>query len=323
MNEFIETFIKQEADDIPELNSDQINKFLPYYKDIANNDLAYLFAYIHSTLNILFDFMNYKIDANGHYNANQSRELIRIIDLEKNLYNELKNSNYSFHIEKSYLNTINLCDNFLSQSGGSTIPNNFNKIILIKARPIFHLSLTITVKNSQKNLKLIGEGSYAKVFKYKDDFYNKHFVVKKANKDLTEKELKRFRREFDTMKKANSPYILEVYNYNENDNSYVMEYANTTLLKYIEQNNTKLCLFKRVGIVNQIFRAFEYIHSNNWLHRDISTTNILLKVYDNNLLVVKVSDFGLVKLKESTLTSKNTEFRGSLNDPKLKYCWRI
>lgn len=60
--------------------------------------------------------------------------------------------------------------------------------------------------------------------------------------------------------------------------------------------------------INQIFRAFEYIHENIGLHRDISTTNILLKKYDNDLLVIKVSDFGLVKLKNSTLTSDNMEY---------------
>lgn len=59
------------------------------------------------------------------------------------------------------------------------------------------------------------------------------------------------------------------------------------------------------------------IHENIGLHRDISTTNILLKKYDNDLLVVKISDFGLVKLKNSLLTSDNTDFKGSLNDPKL------
>ena len=59
------------------------------------------------------------------------------------------------------------------------------------------------------------------------------------------------------------------------------------------------------------------IHKNIGLHRDISTTNILLKKYDNDLLVVKISDFGLVKLKNSLLTSDNTDFKGSLNDPKL------
>ena len=35
--------------------------------------------------------------------------------------------------------------------------------------------------------------------------------------------------------------------------------------------------------------------------------------------MVKISDFGLVKIPESNLTSENTEFKGSLNDPELKF----
>ena len=53
------------------------------------------------------------------------------------------------------------------------------------------------------------------------------------------------------------------------------------------------------------------------LHRDISPKNVLLKQYDDTL-VVKLSDFGLVKIANSDLTSENTEFKGSLNDPALK-----
>ena len=43
----------------------------------------------------------------------------------------------------------------------------------------------------------------------------------------------------------------------------------------------------------------------------------MLKQYDD-VLVVKLSDFGLVKIADSDLTSTNTEFKGSLNDPALR-----
>lgn len=63
-------------------------------------------------------------------------------------------------------------------------------------------------------------------------------------------------------------------------------------------------------------KAFEYIHSQDLLHRDISLTNVLVKKYEG-LNVVKISDFGLVKTKESNLTSTDSEVKGSLNDPQL------
>jgi hypothetical protein len=47
-----------------------------------------------------------------------------------------------------------------------------------------------------------------------------------------------------------------------------------------------------------------------------SPKNILIKDYDD-VLVVKVADFGLVRIPDSTFTSVNTAFKGYFNDPSL------
>ena len=60
----------------------------------------------------------------------------------------------------------------------------------------------------------------------------------------------------------------------------------------------------------------DYIHSKGQLHRDISPKNILIKEYDD-VVVVKIADFGLVKIPNSTFTTVNTEFKGYFNDPSL------
>ena len=157
---------------------------------------------------------------------------------------------------------------------------------------------------------------YANVFKYKDTFYNRYFVVKRAKKDLNEKEVARFRREYDEMYDFSSPYIVDVFRYDETKNEYIMEYMDYTLDSYIAKNNSKLSLLQRKSIAFQVLKAFDYIHSKNRLHRDISPKNILIKEYDE-VAVVKISDFGLVKIPDSTLTTVNTEFKGCFNDPEL------
>lgn len=165
-------------------------------------------------------------------------------------------------------------------------------------------------------LKLIGEGSYAKVFKYKDNYYNRSFVLKRAKKDLNEKELERFKREFEQMKTLNSPYIVDVFRYNDESNEYIMEYMDCTLDKFINDNNGKLTFIQRKNIASQILRSFKYIHSKDLLHRDICPKNVLVKLYDD-VTVVKVSDFGLVKIPNSGLTSIDTDYKGYFNDPEL------
>lgn len=89
-----------------------------------------------------------------------------------------------------------------------------------------------------------------------------------------------------------------------------------SIYKYIGRENTKLSLTERKKIIAQICRGLNYIHSKGLLHRDISLTNILIKHYDD-VDVVKIGDFGLVKLPDSTLTSLQSELKGSLNDPDL------
>ena len=313
----IETYIKRKHNEyINEDNKNNILNYSLYYSDVGQKELGEVFGYFHYSFNYLFKFLNEKKNKNGHYNADSSRELITLIEEIETIQREIKNSKFSFTIKPEYLKYIKECKEFLVASHGSPIPDNLEPILTIETQPIFKINSSVEIKKHIVNLKVIGEGSYATVSKYKDREYNKFFAIKKIKDNLNTKEITRFQNEFKYMKSLDSPYILEVYTFNEKNNSYIMEYADTTLEKYISNNNNHLDIRSRVNIINQIFKAFEYINHKLGFHRDISTTNILLKKYDN-LWVVKVSDFGLVKEKKSLLTSFDTEFKGSLNDPKL------
>lgn len=256
----------------------------------------------------------------AHFWASSSRELIEIIDIIEGLQRALKNTSLAFNIDEYYQKVIMDCNKFLSASGGSEIPPGMEKIELFYTIPIFIPQNYITVLNPEVNksyeLKLIGEGSYAQVFKYRDEYYQKMFVLKRAKKDLNQKEILRFKREFEQMKDLNSPYIVEVFCYNDTANEYIMEYMDLSLDEYIKKNNSKLNYSQRKNIGYQILKAFSYIHSKGLLHRDISPKNILIKEHDD-VLVVKIADFGLVRIPDSTLTSASTEFKGYFNDPSL------
>lgn len=188
---------------------------------------------------------------------------------------------------------------------------------VFEAQEIDHVIISHSNETIYAGMKSLGEGSYAKVFRYTDQFYQKDFVLKRAKSDLTEKELIRFKREYEEMRALHSPYIVEVYSYNEERHEYIMELMDFTLEKYINNHNSSLPLSIRKNIIMQLLRAYGYLHSQSIYHRDISPQNVLLKQYDDTL-IVKISDFGLVKIIESDLTSENTEFKGSLNDPALK-----
>ena len=291
------------------------------YNNVGNGYLKQLFAIMHQRYNYLLTFMKSKKNGNGHFNAAESRELLKLIKLYEDMQYVLRETPLAFRLDDTYDSILKLCKGFLQESNGSEIPKDFPDFELKEYEPIFFISQIVsvpaTIKSHNYELKLIGEGSYAKVFKYKDTFYNKFFILKRAKDNLTEKELSRFRLEFDTMKELKSPYVLEVYRYDDTNNEYYMEYADETLYDFIKKNNSKLSRKRRRGIAYQIFKGFSYIHSKNYLHRDISFTNILLQHYDNELSIVKISDFGLVKIEHSNLTSFGSEVKGSLNDSNL------
>lgn len=94
--------------------------------------------------------------------------------------------------------------------------------------------------------------------------------------------------------------------------SYIRRVRNECNLSHLED----MSLQKRKAIIGQVCRGLRYIHSKGLLHRDISLTNVFIKHYEDTD-VVKIGDFGLVKLPESTLTSLQSELKGSLNDPDL------
>ncbi|WP_294916785.1 nucleotide-binding protein [Sulfuricurvum sp. PD_MW2] len=159
MEEFIEIFLKNKCDEIPSSQTENTNKFLPFYATIPNDDLAYLFSYLHTSFNGLFQFLNDKITVNHHYNADASRELISVIDFYKTLDQALKETPYEFELDNSYLEVIHQCEGFLSGSGGSAIPADFEKINIIEIKPIFKvlylpdMTKTTFSNNQKQNIK--------------------------------------------------------------------------------------------------------------------------------------------------------------------------
>lgn len=318
----IENYIESQYREL--LSCSQINvEYSDLYKSFRNQKLREILMTLHHDLVGLFKTMNERLptgEHEAHFWAEPSRDLIKRIEIIFSLVSSLKETPLAFQIDPYYLDLLTRCRDFLSSSGGSSLPPNMAKVELYYRLPIFLPLSSITISHKQQDftfdLKLIGSGSYANVYKYKDTFYNRPFILKRAKKELTDKEVARFKREFDVMNNLSSPYILEVYCYNPDKNEYIMEYMDYTLDGYIAAHNSTLTIIQRKGIAQQILRAFDYLHSKGHLHRDISPKNILIKEYDDTL-VVKLSDFGLVKILDSTLTTVNTEFKGYFNDPAL------
>lgn len=317
---------KEELNYLKNMRINLTNKYTNLGVDILGefysslpSPLDEIFPIYHLQINAHLKYLNNRIST-GHYTAEESREFLDLINDIKIFQINLSETGVAFEVDPIYQKCLDECKQFLKRSGGSSIPPNFSEVRIIEIRRVFNLetAIGVTISNpiDSAPLKAIGNGSYATVHKYKDPFYNCFFAVKKALKNLSAVEYERFQQEFTEMRKLKSPYILKVYKFDEQKREYIMEYADDSLYSYITKFNNSLDFSKRNSLIQQTFKAFIYLHSKQILHRDISPTNVLIKKYDDTE-IIKLADFGLIKLEESQLTNLYTEKKGVFNDPLL------
>lgn len=324
--DYIDGYLSREAPKYEE------SELYDIYDSIPNVNLRRILSSLHSQLNHWFTVINgdlrtsydeegNKVYSGGYFHAQDSRDLLAVLDDLDKLKRKLLSTQYEFVlINDSYDNAIRRCKRFLLNRNGSTIPEDFKPIEIEDVEPIFQIKNSISIQTEAKTvyaaLDSVGEGSYARVFVYEEPTYKIKIALKRAKPDLDGKELERFRQEFTVLKSLNSPYIVQVYAYNEQKNEYTMEYMDENIYKYIARCNSTLTLSNRKNAIFQICRGLMYMHAKGILHRDISLANVFVKHYED-VDVFKIGDFGLIKMPESSLTSTYSEIKGSLNDPDL------
>lgn len=279
---------------------------------------GHMFGVLHKSLNQHFDDVNRRIG--NHYWADNSRDLIRLTDkIEQDLHT-LGRGGVEVEFDPSYEAALEACRPWLSPSGGSPVPEDFIKIEVERFKPVFTRSaaaVKLTKQTQPAKLQMVGTGSYAIVHSYVDPDYGIKFALKRAKKNIGERDLKRFKIEFEHMKRLSHPNLVEVYHYDDDRNEYRMEYCDETLRTFIAKRNGTLQPHVRKNVALQFLSAVSYLHREGILHRDISLQNILLRVYGSGDVQVKVSDFGLAKDLSQAFTLSNTEMRGTIRDPML------
>lgn len=144
--------------------------------------------------------------------------------------------------------------------------------------------------NSEIKLKyddFFDSGSYCNIIKVKEGILRKELKTIYKN---DEQQIKRIRYEYENMKKlVNCPQVLNVFDYNNEENYYLMEQADTNLADYLI-NNISLSFNDIIKIIMDILKGMEAAHNNSIIHRDLHLGNIL-KIGNDFV----ISDFGLSK----------------------------
>lgn len=177
----LENYIEGQYRDL--MDSSELNtEYADLYKTIKHQKLREIFMTLHHDLILLFKTMNERLPTDtsvgAHFWAEPSRDLIKRIDIIFGLMNTLKGTELAFEIDEYYFKLLEQCRGFLRPSGGSELPANMSKVDLYYMIPIFKPINSITIPHEKRDvtfeLKFVGAGSYANVYKYKDTFFSKN-----------------------------------------------------------------------------------------------------------------------------------------------------
>lgn len=154
-------------------------------------------------------------------------------------------------------------------------------------------------------LEKIGSGGMADVYKAKDHKLNRLVAAKVLKHEFSVDEtfVKKFRVEAQAAAGLSHPNIVNVYDVGEENGIHyiVMELVQgITLKKYIEMKG-KLEIKEALNISVQIASGLQAAHDNRIIHRDVKPQNIIMS-RDGK---VKVTDFGIAKMADSTTVTTN------------------
>jgi len=115
----------------------------------------------------------------------------------------------------------------------------------------------------------------------------------------------RFFREAETAGRLNHPNIVTIFDVGEDqDMSYIaMDYLKGIDLLGYSKQDTLLPAMEVMNVIMKVADALDYAHLQKVVHRDIKPANI---IYDKDTGVLKVTDFGVACLTDTSKTKTGT-----------------
>ena len=163
--------------------------------------------------------------------------------------------------------------------------------------------------NDYQEKKLLGEGSYGKVFLVNHKITGATRAMKVIQKveDIDENNVLEILNEINVLKKIDHPNIIKIFEfYIQEDNYYLItEYCGGGELFELV-NDTHFTESQVAYVMYQLFSAINYCHKMKIIHRDLKPENILLTKNNNNYLDIKICDFGTSQIFKKGDVQKET-----------------
>jgi serine/threonine protein kinase/tetratricopeptide (TPR) repeat protein len=153
--------------------------------------------------------------------------------------------------------------------------------------------------------RLIGRGGMGVVYSGTDLQTNAAVAIKfLAVQTANSPSLRRFFRGARLSRSIRHRHIVKTFDFGQwgegGQSSYIiMEMVRGVSLAALIKS--RLTYRERVGLTSQVLQGLAYMHARNIFHRDIKPDNILVQIRNNQVLSVRITDFGLAAAAEESV----------------------
>lgn len=165
----------------------------------------------------------------------------------------------------------------------------------------------------------LGEGGMGVVYRARHAMLHRPTAVKFLDVAKTnEKAIARFEREVQLTAQLNHPNTIAIYDYGRTPEGvfyYAMEYLDGINLEDLIARHGAQPEGRVIHLLKQVCGSLSEAHSIGLIHRDVKPANILLNARGGQFDVVKLLDFGLVKVSENSNAALVTNAGGVVGTP--------
>lgn len=149
---------------------------------------------------------------------------------------------------------------------------------------------------------LLGSGAMGVVFRATDKLLRRQVAMKVLQHARQKEAVERFRIEAQAIAQMSHPNIVTIFDFGvsrDNQIFLIMEYLDGQSLDAVLHIEHQLPLARAMPIFRQLCEALMHAHARGIIHRDLKPSNIILLKKEDGTDLVKLVDFGIVKLMDN------------------------
>lgn len=161
------------------------------------------------------------------------------------------------------------------------------------------------IAGKYKVLERIGSGAMGSIYRAEHTALSKPVVIKVLHRHLVsdESHVRRFHREARAASRLNHPNCINVLDFGQSEDGWLyicMEFVAGKDLCRILFEEKRLDPERAVRIASQVLDALDEAHNQGVIHRDLKPENIMVERLRTNPEFVKVLDFGIAKIRDTS-----------------------